>query len=59
MRAKRSVRLVLRRVNYQRGTTTISRDRKLSALPPGKRRSRSGRTYWETRKNRSDRRKRI
>lgn len=30
-------------------------DRMRSAKPPGKRKSKSGNTYYETRKNRSDR----
>ena len=30
------------------------RDRGRKALPPGKRVSKSGKVYWETRKNRSD-----
>ena len=32
----------------------VERDRKLKALPPGKRRSRSGKIYYEYRQNRSD-----
>ena len=38
----------------QRGTTNISRDKKRNALRPGKRVSKTGKIYWETRKNRSD-----
>jgi len=33
---------------------SIERDKKLKALPPGKRRSRSGKIYYEYRQNRSD-----
>ena len=45
---------VIKVVNYQTGSSFTPRDRLYKALPPGKRRSRSGRIYWETRKNRSD-----
>ena len=45
---------VLKIVNYQTGSSFTPRDKLYEALPPGKRRSRSGRIYWETRKNRSD-----
>ena len=38
----------------QVGKTTVSRDRKRDALAPGKRISKTGKIYWETRKNRSD-----
>ena len=39
----------------QRGTVkSLVRDRGRKALLPGKRVSRSGKVYWETRKNRSD-----
>lgn len=40
--------------NRQTGTTTKKLDKQRSALPPGKRKSRTGRTYYERRKNRSD-----
>lgn len=36
---------------------SIVRDRQRSAMLPGKRISANNRYYWETRKNRSDRRK--
>ncbi len=42
------------RVLPQRGRTSKSIDSKRKALAPGKRISKSGKTYWETRKNRSD-----
>jgi hypothetical protein len=45
---------VLKVVKYQTGRSNIAVDRRYRALPPGKRRSRRGRIYWETRKNRSD-----
>ena len=38
----------------QRGKTNIPIDMGRSALVPGKRISKTGKTYWETRKNRSD-----
>jgi hypothetical protein len=38
----------------QQGTSDIEKDIKLKALLPGKRISKVGTTYWETRKNRSD-----
>lgn len=44
-----------KRVSYQRGRSVKRYDRRHRALKPGKRKSRTGRTYYETRKNRSDR----
>jgi len=42
-------------VAKQSGTrASIQRDRDLKALPPGKRVSRTGKIYYEYRKNRSD-----
>jgi len=38
----------------QIGKTNISGDKKRDALRPGKRVSKTGKIYWETRKNRSD-----
>jgi len=38
----------------QRGTSNLKIDEKRSALPPGKRISKTGKIYWETRKSRSD-----
>jgi hypothetical protein len=43
-----------RSTNYQTGTTNIERDKKKQALAPGKRKSKTGRTYYEYRANRSD-----
>jgi len=50
VRQGRTIRVVL----PQRGKTTKLIDQELSALPPGKRISKTGNTYWETRANRSD-----
>lgn len=47
----------LRKVVYttdQIGKTKVPKDRKRDALPPGKRISKTGKVYWETRANRSD-----
>lgn len=38
----------------QHGKTNLRRDEARGALPPGKRMSKDGSIYWETRKNRSD-----
>ena len=38
----------------QVGTSNLKRDFVRKALPPGKRISKTGNVYWETRKNRSD-----
>jgi hypothetical protein len=46
---------VLKRVKYQTGKRkSIKKDKVRKALPPGLRVSRSGKKYWETRRNRSD-----
>jgi hypothetical protein len=45
---------VLSKAQHQTGETTIKRDRTRKALPPGKRLSKSGKVYYEYRKNRSD-----
>jgi len=42
------------RVLKQVGKSIKSIDEKRKALAPGKRVSKNGNTYWETRKNRSD-----
>jgi hypothetical protein len=39
---------------HQTGRTHVKPDKRRTAMPPGKRRSASGKTYVETRKNRSD-----
>ena len=63
---KRVVRRVVKRTakrkpkvisvyKYQTGTRkSVKVDRKRKALPPGKRMSKTGRKYTETRRNRSD-----
>lgn len=44
----------------QSGKSNVKYDARLTALPPGKRISKTGKVYWETRKNRSDKKgKRI
>ncbi len=46
---------VLKVVKYQTGErASLKADRGRKTLPPGKRISRTGRAYWETRRNRSD-----
>jgi len=46
---------VLKILPYQTGVrASIRSDRKRKALAPGKRISKSGKIYWETRRNRSD-----
>lgn len=42
------------KVLKQRGTSVKSRDAPRKALLPGKRISRNGNVYWESRKSRSD-----
>ncbi len=44
----------LKTKNYQTGTTNVSRDSKRNALLMGKRISKTGKIYYEYRKNRSD-----
>jgi len=46
----RTVRVVL----PQRGTSNLEVDKSRSAMPPGKRISRTGKIYWESRRSRSD-----
>jgi len=53
--AKKKSGEVLKPAKRQTGKSRdVERDRKLKALPPGKRRSRSGKIYYEYRQNRSD-----
>lgn len=47
----RTIKIVKRQTGTRK---SINADRKRIALEPGKRISKSGRIYWETRKNRSD-----
>jgi len=44
----------LKATTRQTGRSDLARDRQRKAMRPGKRRSRTGRVYYETRKNRSD-----
>lgn len=46
---------MVKEVSKQSGKSSdVVRDYTREALPPGKRLSKSGKYYWETRKNRSD-----
>ena len=45
---------ILKRFKHQTGRTSKKADAKAIAKYPGKRKSRKGKTYWESRKNRSD-----
>jgi len=45
---------LIKRSSHQTGRTNVPKDRKVLAMPPGKRRSASGKTYTENRRNRSD-----
>jgi hypothetical protein len=44
----------IQRILPQKEKSDVIRDKGRGALPPGKRVSRTGKTYWETRKNRTD-----
>jgi len=44
----------MKKVSKQVGTSNKARDESRKALAPGKRVSKSGKIYWETRKSRSD-----
>lgn len=44
----------LKKSTHQTGKSNIPRDRKRDALMPGKRLSKTGKIYYENRKNRSD-----
>jgi hypothetical protein len=60
MGRRKYFRRILKAVGYQTGKRkSLRMDRKRRALPPGKRRSRTGRIYWETRRSKSDLRRRI
>lgn len=41
-------------VTHQVGVSVEAIDRRINALPPGKRISKNGKVYYETRRNRSD-----
>jgi len=45
---------VVKEFDYQRGKSNKRVDSRRAALPPGKRISKSGKIYFESRKNRSD-----
>lgn len=45
---------VIKEIKHQTGRTNIKVDRVVRALKAGKRISKTGHIYWETRKNRSD-----
>jgi hypothetical protein len=45
---------VVKEFDYQRGKSNKKVDARRTALPPGKRISKSGKVYWESRKSRSD-----
>ena len=44
----------IKKFDYQIGTSNKRVDARRTALPPGKRISKSGKIYFESRKNRSD-----
>ena len=46
--------VVLVRDDWQTGKTSIKHDKRIKALPPGKRIAPSGYVYYEHRRNRSD-----
>jgi hypothetical protein len=50
----KSLKKSLSRRGEQTGKSDIKRDRKRKAMPPGKRRSKTGKIYYESRRNRSD-----
>lgn len=53
--AKTGKPVVLRDIDRQVGDSSTGYDLPRPALPPGKRMSKTGNVYWETRRNRSDR----
>lgn len=54
MKPKKKVARVIKVRDRQIGTSKRKRDNQRKALKPGKRKSRDGKTYYENRKNRSD-----
>ncbi len=50
----KSLRKPLKISEHQTGKSNKKRDKSRKALPPGKRRSKTGKIYWESRANRSD-----
>ena len=61
VKRKRRLPRTIRAVKRMKGKSVRSADRKRTALKPGLRISKSGKKYWETRRNRSDlsRKKRL
>lgn len=51
--------VTIKEIGTRTGKSNSSRDKKRSALSPGKRISASGNTYYEKRKNRSDLKNKI
>lgn len=45
---------VLKVIKHQTGRTNVPVDKLVKAMPSGKRLSKNGKVYWETRKNRTD-----
>ena len=50
----KSLKKSLKVSKHQTGTSNKKRDKVRKAMPPGKRRSKTGKIYYENRKNRSD-----
>ncbi len=50
----KSLKKSLTRRDTQTGQSNLKRDKARKAMPPGKRISKTGKTYYEARKNRSD-----
>jgi len=53
-RKRRGIGKVLKIANRQIGRSNVLIDKRLKALPPGKRMSYKGKIYYEKRRNRSD-----
>lgn len=50
----KSPKKIVYATEHQTGKTNVKRDKARKALPPGKRISKTGKIYYEGRKNRSD-----
>ena len=50
----KSPQKIVNKVEHQNGKSNIKRDRVRKAMPSGKRMSKTGKIYYEYRKNRSD-----
>lgn len=57
-RKKRYAR-VLKASKHQSGQSSTKHDKRYPALKPGKRKSKSGKVYYEDRRNRSDKNKKT